>query len=85
MAMTRKNARAPIVFVRNQVASQNRKNRATVYTLMERYGIPITPENTITKGGSFHTLENGTHVKIRKTDYDYDVKHGILRIKTPQK
>ena len=76
--MTRKNARAPIVFVRNQVASQQRKNRATVYTLMERYGIPITPENTITKGGSSHTLENGTRVKIRKTDYDYDVKHGIL-------
>lgn len=83
--MTRKNARAPIVFVRNQVASQHRKNRATVYTLMERYGIPITPENTITKGCSFHTLENGTRVKIRKTDYDYDVKYGILRVKTPQK
>ena len=83
--MTRKNARAPIVFVRNQVASQQRKNRATVYTLMERYGIPITPENTITKGDSFHTLENGTRVKIRKTDYDYDVKYGILRVKTPQK
>ena len=83
--MTRKNARTPIVFVRNQVASQHRKNRATVYTLMEKYEIPITPENTITNGGSFHTLENGTRVKIRKTDYDYDVKHGILHIKTPQK
>ena len=83
--MTRKNARAPIVFVRNQVASQYRKNRATVYTLMERYGIPITPENTITKSECFHTLENGTRVKIRKTDYDYDVKYGILRVKTPQK
>ena len=83
--MTRKNARAPIVFVRNQVASQHRKNRATVYTLMERYGIPITPENTITKSECFHTLENGTRVKIRKTDYDYDVKYGILRVKTPQK
>ena len=77
MTVTTQTTRRAVIFVKNTEVSDLRALRKEFMIYRESQNLPIDEDTMCRKMGWFY---NNTHFRIRPCDFNYDVRHGIVRV-----